>query len=215
MLSLPYNFFDFAIYFVDWRNKSMRVSIIVFDEFTDLDVFLPWDLLNRVSCEHKVEVRLLGEKREHLSKSGLLIPMHGSLQEANSSEVVIFGSGPATRSKCREQNYLSRFKLNSDKQIVASLCSGALILAALGVLSGIEATTYPTAVSELESFGVRVVQRPFVQVGNVATAAGCLAAVDLVGWIIEKKFGVLEKNRVMRSVSPVGRDSVPLNITDL
>ena len=167
----------------------MQISIIVFDDFTDLDVFLPWDLLNRVRQDKKWNVRLLGDKVEHRSKAGLVIPMHGAVEEANSSDVVIFGSGPATRQKCRDPEYLRSFRLNPEHQLIASMCSGALILAALGLLDNLEATTYPTSVTELQSFGVKVVYGPFVQVGNIATAAGCLAAIDLVGWIIEKKAG--------------------------
>ncbi|MCX6127397.1 MAG: DJ-1/PfpI family protein [Proteobacteria bacterium] len=192
----------------------MQISIIVFDDFTDLDLFLPWDLLSRVKSEDKWEVRLLGDKEEHRSKAGLIVPMHGPVEEANSSDVVLFGSGPATRHKCRDPEYLRLFKLNHDHQLISSMCSGALMLAALGFLNGIEATTYPTAVSDLESFGVKVVQRPFVQVGNIATAAGCLAAVDLVSWIIERKIGPAARDEVLQSVSPVGRNFVPLHFTN-
>lgn len=186
----------------------MDISIIVFDEFTDIDVFLPWDLLNRVKSDDTWNVRLLGDQKEHRSKAGLVIPMHGPVESANAADVVLFSSGPATRRLCRDQDYLRRFSLNAERQLIASMCSGALILAGLGLLDGIDATTYPTAVAELESFGVRVVRRPFVQAGNIATAAGCLAALDLVGWVIETKLGPSARDRVLQSVSPVGCEPV-------
>jgi len=84
------------------------------------------------------------------------------------------------------------------------MCSGALILAALGLLEGKRATTYPTARRELEAMGVSVVEEPFVREGNVATAAGCLAAQHLVGWVIEELCGKAERDEVLRSIQPVG-----------
>lgn len=176
---------------------------MVFDGFTDLDVFLPWDILNRVK-EPNWSVRLLGEAPKHCSVSGLTIPMHGSIEEANAADVVLFASGPATRSKYVDQDYLSIFKLDPDRQMIGSMCSGALILAGLGLLHGKEATTYPTAKDLLSAMGVKVVNRPFVKVGNIATAAGCLAGVDLASWVIEAKAGTDVRDAVIESVQPVG-----------
>jgi len=44
--------------------------------------------------------------------------------------------------------------------------------------------------------------------GNIATAAGCLAAVDLVGWAIEKLYDEKTKQDVIASVLPVGQGQV-------
>jgi transcriptional regulator GlxA family with amidase domain len=85
------------------------------------------------------------------------------------------------------------------------MCSGSLILAALGLLDGITATTYPTAIEELRSFGVEVENKHLVIHGNIATAAGCLAAIDLVGFVIEKLLGTEIKDEVIASVQPVGK----------
>jgi len=84
------------------------------------------------------------------------------------------------------------------------MCSGSLIIAALGFLTGQRATTYPTSVELLQSYDVEVVQEPLVTVGNISTAAGCLAALDLVSWIIDTKSSVATRRSVMASVQPVG-----------
>ena len=51
---------------------------------------------------------------------------------------------------------------------------------------------------------MEVVERPFVNQGNIATAAGCLAAQYLAGWVIEKFHGRDKRELVLRSISPVG-----------
>ena len=84
------------------------------------------------------------------------------------------------------------------------MCSGALILGALGLLNGKNATTYPTAVDRLKTFGATPVEKPFVLEGNIATAAGCLSAQYLAGWIIEKFYGIEVKQLALKSIQPVG-----------
>jgi transcriptional regulator GlxA family with amidase domain len=181
----------------------VRTSIIAFDDFTDIDVFFLWDLLNRVK-EPGWQVRIVGDKPSHTSSTGLTIPMHGPVTEANDSDVVLFASGMGTRRLIKDTDYLVSLRFDPQRQLVGSMCSGALVLAALGLLTGKEATTYPTAKTALEKYGVRVVERPFVRQGNIATAAGCLAAQYLVGWVIEEKLGKEQRENVLRSVQPVG-----------
>ncbi len=156
-------------------------AILAFDQFTDVDVFLPWDLLNRVRLRHKDwQVKIVGTQEKHTSVCGIEQAMHGVVEECNAADLVFFASGPGTRQLIRQPDYLRRFRLDSERQVIGSMCSGALVLAALGLLDGLTATTYPTAVDQLRSFGVEVVAQPLVAHGNIATAAGCLAAVDLV-----------------------------------
>jgi transcriptional regulator GlxA family with amidase domain len=181
----------------------MRISIVIFDEFTDIDLFLMWDLLNRVRVPDW-EVRIVGDKSHHISTTGLTTATHGSIEEANQSDVVLFVSGLGTRTKMRDELWLSRFNLNPEKQMIASVCSGALLLAALGLLSGNTATTYPTTKQELEGFGVTVEEAPFIDHGNIATSGGCLAAQYVVGWVIERKADKAWKELVLKSIQPVG-----------
>lgn len=182
----------------------MQIAIVTFDGFTDIDVVLPWDLLHRATGEDWT-IRLLGTAPAHVSATGLTLPMHGVVEETRHADVVLFASGRPTRALAASPDYLARFDLDPRRQMIGSMCSGALVLAALGLLRGAEATTYPTAKAELEAFGVTVVEQPFVANGNVATAAGCLAAQDLVGWVVERLLGPARRDLVLRSIQPVGR----------
>lgn len=184
----------------------MKAVIVAFDRFTDVDVFLPWDLLNRVRFRDKdFSVRIVGPSTTHRSVCGLELPMHADLEECNFADLVYFSSGPGTREFIKNDALLKRFRLDPNNQIICSMCSGALILAALGILKGISATTYPTAVEELRGFGIEVeTAKHLVTHGNIGTAAGCLAAVDLMGWAIEKMYDPKVRQDVIASVLPVG-----------
>jgi transcriptional regulator GlxA family with amidase domain len=185
----------------------VKAVIVAFDRFTDVDVFLPWDLLNRVRFRDKdFSVRIVGPSTTHRSVCGLELPMHADLEECNFADLVYFSSGPGTREFIKNDALLKRFRLDPGNQIICSMCSGALILAALGILKGISATTYPTAVEELRGFGIEVeTAKHLVTHGNIGTAAGCLAAVDLMGWAIEKMYDPKVRQDVIASVLPVGQ----------
>jgi len=187
-----------------------KAVIVAFDNFTDIDIFLAWDLLNRVKHRDKeFQVKIVGTKPSHRSIRGLDITTHGFIEESNEADLVFFGSGIETRSLVNDSAYLGRFKLNPQKQIICSMCSGALIIAALGHLKGLSATTYPTAFDRLKSFGVDVLEdHHLVTHGNIGTAAGCMAAVDLIGWAIEKMYDEQVRKDVIASVLPIGQGQV-------
>nr|AIA12770.1 Putative amidotransferase [uncultured bacterium] len=180
-----------------------KIAIVIFDKFTDIDLFLMWDLLNRVRVADW-EVKILGESEAHVSATGILIQTQGRIEEANSADAVLFVSGQGTRDRIADENWLAKFNLNVEKQFIGSICSGSLILAKLGILDGKTATTYPTSKSVLESLGVEVIEKPFVEHGRVATAGGCLAQQYLIGWIIENLADAEWKNLVLKSIQPVG-----------
>ena len=184
-----------------------KAVIVVFDKFTDVDVFLPWDLLNRVRFVQKdFVVRLVGTERTHRSVNGIELAMQGKIEEANDADLVFFGSGSGSRALYKNPGYLERFRLNPDRQLVCSMCSGALLLAGLGLLKDLTATTYPTVYNELRAMGVTVAEDHHLVIhGNIATAAGCLAAVDLTGWAIEKLYDEATRLDVVASVLPVGQ----------
>src|SRR5687768_4312441 len=124
----------------------MKFAIVIFDKFTDLDLWLMWDLLNRVRVENW-SVKILGEGKAHVSSTGVPVQTQGRLEEAGDANAVLFVSGPGTREKMRDEDWLESFNLNPEKQFIGSICSGSLILAALGLLDGKTATTYPTSKS--------------------------------------------------------------------
>lgn len=181
----------------------MKIVLVAFDGFTDVDVHLPWDLLNRVR-RADWHVRILADRPVVRSQTGLDLAVHGGLEEVATADGVLIASGPATRRLCKDAAFLQALALDPSRQLIGSMCSGALILAAKGLLEGVLATTYPTARRDLEAFGVTVVERPFVRQGNLATAAGCLAAQYLAGWMIETLTDARTRDLVLRSVQPVG-----------
>jgi transcriptional regulator GlxA family with amidase domain len=189
-----------------------KAVIVTFDKFTDIDIFLTWDLLNRVKRkDNEFVVKIVGTETTHKSSCGLDLATHGFIEECNDADLVFFGSGYGVRNVIKDNAYLERFNLNPEKQIICSMCSGAVIIAALGHLKGLTATAYPSTFELLKSYGVDVIEDKHLVIhGNIATAAGCLAAVDLIGWAIEKLYDEKIREAVIASVLPIGQGQVCL-----
>ncbi|MBC7901562.1 MAG: DJ-1/PfpI family protein [Saprospiraceae bacterium] len=180
-----------------------KIAIVIFDRFTDIDLWLMWDLLNRVRVADW-SVKILGDNGSHLSATGISVATQGRIEEANDADAVLFVSGQGTRDRIADADWLAKFDLNSERQMIGSICSGALILAKLGFLEGKTATTYPTTKSALEALDIEVVEKPFVAHGNVATAGGCLAQQYLIGWVVEKLADKYWSDLIVKAIQPVG-----------
>ena len=180
------------------------IALVAFDHFTDIDLFLMWDILGR--NRHDWQVRIVGKQRELRSAHGLLVATHGTLAEANQADVVLFASGKeGVPAALADQDFLPAFQLDPGRQLIGSICGGAFILAALGLLPGRRAATHPEARDALRAAGVEPDGRPLMSVGNVATAGGCLAALYLVGWMVERLFGAEKSLATLRPVLPAGQ----------
>ena len=183
-----------------------RIALVAFDDFTDIDIHLAWDLLNRVDVpDWRVEI--VGSASTHRSVSGVEIATHAGLDSCRHADAVLFGSGKGSRKCIASREFLDAFSLDPARQLIGSQCSGALILASLGLLEGGPATTHTLARAELEALGVSVVDAPLVVRGNVATAGGCLASVYLASWVVERLAGREQREKVLRAVAPVGEEA--------
>ncbi len=184
----------------------MKIGIVIFDSFTDLDFYLPWDLLNRVrllNLHSDWKVEILCDDSKIISATGLELQPTQPYSFAEKCDGLFFCSGPKTRELIQDKIFLDKFKLNETTQIIAAIDSGVLLLAALGLLKDKEATTYPTAFDLLASLGVKTVRQAFVVDGNIATGARCLSGDRLALWMIEKLIGKETSEKVFDSVKPL------------
>lgn len=186
----------------------MKIGMIVFNGFTDLDFYLPWDLLNRVrllNLHENWNVEILADSAEVQSATGLKLQATKPLSFANECDAVFFCSGYETRKLIQDKNFLAQFRLNESRQLITAIDSGALILGALGLLQGKKATTYPTAASALSTY-CEVVEEPFVVEGRIATGARCLSADKIALWIIEKLLNKEISDKVYDAVKPLSKN---------
>ncbi|WP_274058929.1 DJ-1/PfpI family protein [Vibrio parahaemolyticus] len=181
-----------------------KVGIVLFDDFTDVDFFLMYDLLGRTTDSWTVSI--LGTKSEHNSHLGMKVKTDGHISEVTSQDVVLITSGKrGIPEAMKDTGFMSALSLDPNKQLIGSICAGSFILHELGLLKGKPLTTNPDAKSVLQSMGGDVQDLPLVVEGNVATAGGCLSLMYLIGWLAERLFDSDTRKAIQNQLIPAGQ----------
>jgi transcriptional regulator GlxA family with amidase domain len=181
----------------------VHIAILTFDGYNELDSLIALGILNRAS-QGAWRVSIASPTATVTSMSGVVIHAQANLAEASSADAVIVGSGIRTREIVLDATIMSQLELDSSRQLIGAQCSGALVLAKLGLLDGVPACTDLTTKPWVIEAGVDVLDQPFFANGNVATAGGCLASQYLATWIIARLDGIEAAASAMHYVAPVG-----------
>lgn len=181
----------------------MHIAILTFDGFNELDSLVALGILNRIK-KPDWRVSLCCPQAEVTSMNGVTVRAQTLLDEARDADAVIVGSGVKTREVAADAAMLARLALNPARQLIAAQCSGALILAKLGLLTDIPACTDLTTKPWVQEAGVTVLDQPFYANGNIATAGGCMASPYLAAWIIARTEGIEAAASALHYVAPVG-----------
>jgi transcriptional regulator GlxA family with amidase domain len=181
----------------------MKIAIVTFDGFNEIDSFVASHILNRV-YRPGWKAEITAPTQTITSMNGVTISAQQPLEFVAEANAVIFGSGRKTRQAIEDVSIMSRITVSPEHQLVGSQCSGALVLAQLGYLNDVAATTDERTRPALEAAGVKVLDKPFHAEGNIATAGGCLSGQYLATWIIWRSEGKQAAIEALRYVVPVG-----------
>jgi GNAT superfamily N-acetyltransferase/putative intracellular protease/amidase len=180
----------------------MRIAIITFDGFNEIDSFVAAHMLNRLHDRGwRAQITAPGETVT--SMNGVRVRAQQPLEFAREADAVLIGSGHGMRQAIEDHGLLSRLMLDPRRQLIGSQCSGALLLARLGLLDSVPACTDFGTRPLLQREGVRVLDRAFIADGNVATAGGCLAAQYLACWTLWRLGGRDLVRQALEYVAPV------------
>ena len=181
------------------RRPISRIAILLFDGFDELDAVAPFEILmNAVRGDALLDVHMacLGGPGEVRSSHGLDVNVSVRL-EPDADLVLVPGGGwndrpgaPGVRAEIERGLLPSAIAaMHAQGATIASVCTGALIVAASGVLKGRGATTHHGALEDLSRAGVPLVDARVVDHGDVITAGGVTAGLDLALWIVERELG--------------------------
>lgn len=183
----------------------MRVAILTFPGFNEIDTFVAAYIINRMRRPGwKAEIACPDAVVE--SGSGVHVTAQRPLEFAREADAVLVGSGRRTAEVVADSALLSRLDLDPKRQLIGSQCSGALILARLGLLATGPACTDRVTRPLVEAAGVRVLEQPFFCRGNIATAGGCLSSHYLATWCLWRLAGKSAAEEALAYVSPVGEE---------
>ncbi|MDG5758581.1 DJ-1/PfpI family protein [Natronococcus sp. A-GB1] len=179
--------------------NDVTAEILLFDGFDELDAIGPYEVLaNGAEAGASLETRLVTLEGD-TDDDGLVTASHGLRVEPEDvlgepDLLVVPGGGWTTEGGVRAVvtdgvipgAVDERFGAGST---VASVCTGAMILAEAGLLEGRPATTHQVAIDDLGDSAANVVEERVVDDGDVLTAGGVTAGIDLALWLLEREFG--------------------------
>jgi putative intracellular protease/amidase len=157
----------------------MNIAIPIFERLTALDAIGPYEVLSRLpGAEVQFVSAEPGPKR---TENGMLaLVADASFAELPEPEVIVFPGGFGTRELMHDEPTLEWVRhAHEHSEWTTSVCTGALVLAAAGILDGLEATTHWLMLDALREHGAMPVERRVVEQGKVITAAGVASGIDM------------------------------------
>ena len=164
------------------RTVAILLLVVVYV----LDIAGPFVVFSVADAQHEkrlFNVMTVAAKQQITTAHGLMVVPEYSLESLPGADLLIVPGGFGTRALLKEQDHLDWISERAAKaEVVASVCTGALLLGACGLLDGLNVTTHHGATDLLRQVAPRANVDPtkrFHDNGKVLTAAGISAGIDL------------------------------------
>jgi transcriptional regulator GlxA family with amidase domain len=157
----------------------MNIAIPIFDGLTALDAVGPYEVLSRLPG---ARVSFIGARTGPVRTETKMLALFAdaSFGKLTEPEVVVVPGGRGTRRLMADEQTLAWLRrAHENSRWTTSVCTGSLLLAAAGILDGLEATTHWLELETLRRYGAQPVARRVVEQGKVMTAAGVSAGIDM------------------------------------
>lgn len=185
-----------------------HIGVVLFPDVEELDFAGPWEVLGHWTQRFPEDgYSLLTLSRDGglvRCAKGLVVEPDWSFDEAPPLDVVVYPGGRGTRRQLKddiELEWVRRQKARAS--LMTSVCTGALVFAAAGLLAGRPATTHRAALPELEALDPTIELRPddrFVDDGDVITAAGVSAGIDMALHLVARLAGTARARQVRTGI---------------
>jgi transcriptional regulator GlxA family with amidase domain len=204
---------------VDGRNTTTRIEILVFPGVDELDALGPLEVLrNAQAFGAKFETRIVTvEDHQEITGSHRLRFRPDALLAADGRPdvLVVPGGGWNTRSaegawNAAQLGVIPRAiaRLHGEGAILASVCTGAMLVAAAGLANNRHLTTHHQTLAELRAVGARVVEARVVDDGDIISASGVTSGLDLGLYLVERFANGEVARKVAREMEYERRDPV-------
>jgi putative intracellular protease/amidase len=157
----------------------MRIAIPIFDKVTALDAVGPYEVLSRLPG---AEVVFIGFEPGEYRTDTRMLALHAdhALEDVPDPDVIVVPGGFGTRALLTDERMLDWVRgAHETSMWTTSVCTGSLLLAAAGLLDGLDAATHWAASEILAAHGARPVEARFVEQGKIITAAGVSSGIDM------------------------------------
>ncbi len=157
----------------------MEIAILLYDRFTALDCMGPYEILSRIPG---ARLRFVAKKAGPVTAdTGMLsVVAEASLADVAAPDILLIPGGPGDEDAAADAEIVDWVRrVHESSKWTISVCTGALILGAAGVLRGLDATTHWASADKLATFGAHYTEQRVLRCGKVITAAGVSAGIDM------------------------------------
>jgi putative intracellular protease/amidase len=156
----------------------MQIAIPLYDRFTALDAVGPYEVLWRLPG---AQVRWVGaEARPYATDRGLKLIAEATFDDVPAPDVIVVPGGTGTRDALGDERLVDWIRAgDATSTWTTSVCTGALLLGAAGLLDGLRATTHWAYMDALASYGAEPTSERVVRQGKVITSAGVSSGIDM------------------------------------
>jgi len=176
--------FDSPTY-LDMNNtiEPLKIAILLFDNYTALDVVGPYEVLSKIPNS---KIYMAAVKRGlYKDMKGLHIWADFSLKEIGEPDILVIPGGFGIDALLDNQEIISWIQqAHITSKWTVSVCSGALLLGAAGILTNCKATTHWNRKEQLAKYGVTVENERYVEDGKIITSAGVSAGIDMLLYLL-------------------------------
>ena len=184
------------------------IGVVLFDGFEELDAIGPWEVLSAWTRQWPQDgwsVTTISPAGGAVrAAKGLVVTAEHSWADAPPLAALVYPGGQGTRAQLTDRSTLDWVRARrADVPLLTSVCTGALVLAAAGLLNGRPATTHWASMDTLAELDPTVQVRPderFVDDGDVVTAAGVSAGIDMALHLVARLAGVERAREVRRYI---------------
>ncbi|MFD9791026.1 DJ-1/PfpI family protein [Streptomyces sp. NPDC059070] len=157
----------------------MQIAVLLYDRFTSLDAIGPYETLCRLPGAETVFVAAKAGPVVN-DRGSLHLVAEKSLAEVARPDIVVVPGGPGTRELVRDEVLTGWLRaVDVTTTWTTSVCTGSLLLAGAGLLTGRRATTHWLAYDELAALGAEPTGERVVTDGKYVTAAGVSSGIDM------------------------------------
>jgi cyclohexyl-isocyanide hydratase len=184
----------------------MNAAFIIFDKMTALDMVGVYDPLTRLKSMNLMpdfHWRICALTDTVCDDRGLRFSATSVGESLSGYDLIVVPGGFGTRPLRYDKKFIRWLKSAAPVRLKASVCTGSLLLGAAGFLEGKSATTHPAAVEELRPYCNSILEQRVVDEGDVVTAGGVTAAIDLGLYLVERLAGKSVRARIARQMDYV------------
>jgi cyclohexyl-isocyanide hydratase len=159
------------------QTKDLTIGALIFPRMDQIDFTGPFEVLSRIPDS---TIHVIAKTKSAVRDiQGLILTSEMSIAEAAEFDVLLVPGGYGQQQLMNDEEVLSLIRNHfTAGKLVFSVCTGALLCGAAGILRGRQATTHWSAWNLLPYYGAVPVRSRVVVDGNLVTAAGVTAGLD-------------------------------------